>query len=490
MSNEKETKRVSFPIAIVTLIIMVAIMAFGFLISKWIWGSALSTVTVFILVLLAMVIVAMCAGFKMNEIQEALINGCKKAILVVLILLTVGMVVGTWIVSGVIPSIIYYGLKILHPSVFLLVGFIICCIVSFFTGSCYTAVATLGVAFMGIGSGLGVNPGLTAGMVVSGSIFGDKMSPFSDTTNLAPAVAGTDIFLHIKSMLYTTVPALVISAILYFILGLQYSSSSIDTANVAAITDGITGTFHVNPFLILIPVLTIILVIKKVPAFLALLAGALMGLVVAFIAQPQFAPAAILNSMATGFSSEFENAMVARLFNRGGVSSMMTTVSLTLLCLAFGELITKMGVLSAILDKLGSLVKKPGSLVITTLVSCLITVILTASQYVAILLPGEIFQDSYKKANVAPYVLSRTLEDGGTIFSYLVPWSAAALYVSSTLEVSTMSYLPYAFLPIICPVLAIIYAATGFAVFKIDGSPVKGKVPWFSKKAKLEAQNK
>ncbi len=341
---------------------------------------------------------------------------------------------------------------------------------------------------MGIGAGLGVNPGLTAGMVVSGAIFGDKMSPFSDTTNLAPAVAGTDIFLHIKSMLYTTVPALVIAALLYFVLGLQYSSATIDIANVTAITDGIKGTFNVNPFLMLIPVLTIVLVVKKVPAFLALLAGALMGLIVAFFAQPQFAPAAILNSMATGFSAEFENAMVARLFNRGGVSSMMTTVSLTLLCLAFGELITRMGVLSAILDKLGGLVKKPGSLVITTLVSCLVTVILTASQYVAILLPGEIFQDSYKKAGVAPYVLSRTLEDGGTIFSYLVPWSAAALYVSSTLEVPTMSYLPYAFLPIICPILAIIYAATGFAVFNTDGSPVKGKGPWFSKKAKAAAK--
>ena len=372
MSNEKETKKVSFPVAIVTLVIMVAVMAFGFLISKWIWGSALSTVTVFIMVLLAMVLVAMCAGFKLNTIQEALISGCQKAILVVLILLTVGMVVGTWIVSGVIPSIIYYGLKILHPSVFLLVGFLICCIVSFFTGSCYTAVATLGVAFMGIGSGLGIGAGLTAGMVVSGAIFGDKMSPFSDTTNLAPAAAETDIFLHIKSMLYTTVPSLLIACVLYFVLGLGYSSASIDVENVNAIMDGIASTFRVNPFLMLIPVLTIVLVIKKVPAFLALLAGAVMGLIVAFFAQPQFEAAQILNSMATGFKAEFANDMVGRLFNRGGVSSMMTTVSLTLFCLAFGELITRMGVLSAILDKLGNLVKKPGPLVFTTLISCLL----------------------------------------------------------------------------------------------------------------------
>lgn len=488
MSNEKETKKVSFPVAIVTLVIMVAVMAFGFLISKWIWGSALSTVTVFIMVLLAMVLVAMCAGFKLNTIQEALIAGCQKAILVVLILLTVGMVVGTWIVSGVIPSIIYYGLKILHPSVFLLVGFLICCIVSFFTGSCYTAVATLGVAFMGIGSGLGIGAGLTAGMVVSGAIFGDKMSPFSDTTNLAPAAAETDIFLHIKSMLYTTVPSLLIACVLYFVLGLGYSSASIDVENVNAIMDGITSTFRVNPFLMLIPVLTIVLVIKKVPAFLALLAGAVMGLIVAFFAQPQFEAAQILNSMATGFKAEFANDMVGRLFNRGGVSSMMTTVSLTLFCLAFGELITRMGVLSAILDKLGNLVKKPGPLVFTTLISCLLTVILTASQYVAILLPGEIFRDSYKEADVAPYVLSRTLEDGGTIFSYLIPWSAAAIYVSSTLGVTTLDYLPYAFLPILCPIFAIIYAATGFALFKTNGAPVKGKGPWFSKKEKLEAQ--
>ncbi len=484
MSKEKESKRMGFPMAIFTLIVMVAIMAVGLAVLK------LTTVTVFALVLVAMAIIAMCIGFSMNEVQEIILDGCKKAILVILILMSVGMVVGSWIVSGVVPSIIYYGLKILSPSYFLLVGFIICCIVSFFTGSSYTAAGTLGVAFMGIGYGIGINPGLTAGMVISGAIFGDKMSPFSDTTNLAPAVSGTDIFLHIKSMLFTTVPATIISAILYFVLGFQYSASNVDLGNVTAISEGITSTFNVSPFLLLIPILTIVLAVRKVPSFLALLAGTIAGIVVAFIAQPQFDIATVFNSMATGFKFEFANEVVAKLFNRGGISSMMTTVSLALLCLSFGELLQRMGVLNAILSKLEALVRKPGPLVITTLFTCLLTVVLTASQYVAILLPGEIFKDSYDKADVAPYVLSRTLEDGGTIFSFLVPWSMAAIYVSGVLGVPTLSSLPYSFLPLLCPVMAIIYGLTGFAIFKKDGSPVRGKGMWFSKKAKLAAQKK
>ncbi|MCD2492838.1 Na+/H+ antiporter NhaC [Lacrimispora sp. NSJ-141] len=484
MSKEKESKRMGFPMAIFTLIVMVAIMAVGLAVLK------LTTVTVFALVLVAMAIIAMCIGFSMNEVQEIILDGCKKAILVILILMSVGMVVGTWIVSGVVPSIIYYGLKILSPSYFLLVGFIICCIVSFFTGSSYTAAGTLGVAFMGIGYGIGINPGLTAGMVISGAIFGDKMSPFSDTTNLAPAVAGTDIFLHIKSMLFTTVPATIISAILYFVLGFQYNASNVDLGNVTAISEGITSTFNVSPFLLLIPILTIVLAIRKVPSFLALLAGTIAGIIVAFIAQPQFSIATVFDSMATGFKFDFANEVVAKLFNRGGISSMMTTVSLSLLCLSFGELLQRMGVLSAILGKLEALVRKPGPLVITTLFTCLLTVVLTASQYVSILLPGEIFKDSYDKADVAPYVLSRTLEDGGTIFSFLVPWSMAAIYVSGVLGVPTISSLPYSFLPLLCPVMAIIYGLTGFAIFKKDGSPVRGKGMWFSKKAKLAAQKK
>ncbi|MCI8465953.1 MAG: Na+/H+ antiporter NhaC [Lachnospiraceae bacterium] len=484
MSKEKAPKKMSFPVAVFTLLVLIAVMAVGLAVLK------LGTVTVFALVLVAMSLIALFTGFSMDEVQETILDGCKKAILVILILMSVGMVVGSWIVSGVIPSIIYYGLKILSPSYFLLVGFIICCIVSFFTGSSYTAAGTLGVAFMGIGYGIGINPGLTAGMVISGAIFGDKMSPFSDTTNLAPACAGTDIFLHIKSMLFTTVPATLIAAVLYFVLGLQYRGSSVDLANVQAISDGITGAFRVNPFLILIPVLTILLAIKKVPSFLAMLTGAMVAVIVAFIAQPQFDVATIFNSIATGFSQEFDNAMVARLFNRGGISSMMTTVSLSLLCLAFGELLQRMGVLNAILDKLQALVRKPGPLVLSTLVTCLLTVVLTASQYVAILLPGEIFKESYEKADVAPYVLSRTLEDGGTIFSFLVPWSMAAIYTSGVLEVPTLESLPYTFMPVLCPIFAIVYALTGFAVFKKDGSPVKGKGIWFSKKAKVAAEQK
>jgi NhaC family Na+:H+ antiporter len=427
----------------------------------------LSTLTVFLLAIIATAIIALVKNFSLNEIQEFILEGCKKSMLVVLILMAVGTVVGSWIVSGVVPSIIYYGLKLLLPSIFLPAGFIICCVVSFFTGSSYTSIATLGVAFMGIGFGMEINPGITAGMILSGSIFGDKMSPFSDTTNLAPGVAGTDIFEHIRSMLYTTVPSLVISLILYAIIGMKYSTIAIDYTNVEMIQNSILENFAISPILLLIPLITIVLAIKKVPPFIALLIGAIAGVIAAIIFQ-DFGIKVILNSLASGFKIDSGIYEVDKLLNRGGVSGMMGTVSLAILALGFGEMLQKMGVLKTLLEKIQTVTQSPRRLVITTLFTCLLTNMLTASQYMAIILPGEVFKDSYKKCGVKASVLSRTLEDGGTIFSFLVPWSMAAVYASGVLGVSTLQYLPYSFLAILCPVFAIIYALTDKAIFRIE----------------------
>jgi len=313
-------------------------------------------------------------------------------------------------------------------------------------------------------------------MSVSGAIFGDKMSPFSDTTNMAPAAAGTDVFTHIRSMLWTIVPAFTISVILYFIMGLKYSGATEESlASIQEVMDVISDNFHIHLWLLLIPVITIVLVVKKVPAMIALLIGAILGVIVGLITQPQFTFQQIVTSMATGFSGEFDNAAVTRLLNRGGISSMLNTVVYCLLTLELGELMYQMGVLEAVLGKIHKLIQRPANLIITTLASCLITVMLTTSQYMAILLPGEVFQEQYKKAKVAPYVLSRTLEDGGTVFAFLVPWSAAAIYTYGVLEVSALSYLPYAFLPILCPLCAIVLAITGIGVYDTDNKSLKGK---------------
>ena len=468
MNENKKT--VSLPMAIITLLIVAGIMSVGLAILK------LNTMVTFILTFLAVCIIAVCVGTKLNELEDMILTGFKKTAQVCMIFIAVGMVVGSWIISGIVPSIIYYGLKLFTPSSFLALGFIVCCIVSFFTGSSYAALGTMGIAFMAIGYGMGINPALVAGMSVSGAVFGDKMSPFSDTTNMAPAAAGTDVFTHIKSMLWTVVPAFVISLVLYFILGLRYTDTSPEAMQgLNDIMNGLKEAFTISPILLIVPVLTIILVIKKVPATIALLVGALMGVICAFIAQPQFDYTQVLTALASGFSGEFEVEAVGKLLNRGGISSMTSTIIYTIFAIELGEIMYQLGVLSVMLDKIRDRLEKPCNLIITTLLSCLATVMLTTSQYMAILLPGEVFQESYKKARVAPHVLSRTLEDGGTLFAFLVPWSAAAIYSSGVLGISAVEYLPFAFLPLLCPLFAIVCAITGIGVYDIDGNSLRGK---------------
>ena len=468
MSENKKT--VSFPVAVMTLLVVAGIMSLGLAILK------LNTMVTFILTFLAVCGIALCVGTKLNQLEDMILTGFRKTAQVCMIFIAVGMVVGSWIISGIVPSIIYYGLSIFTPSSFLALGFVVCCIVSFFTGSSYAALGTMGIAFMAIGYGMDINPALVAGMSVSGAVFGDKMSPFSDTTNMAPAASGTDVISHIKSMIWTITPAFIISLVLYFVLGMRYNTTSPEAMqDLHAIMDTLKASFTISPILLLIPVLTIVLVIKKVPATIALLAGAVMGVIVAFIAQPQFTYTQVLTALASGFSGEFEVAAVGKLLNRGGISSMTSTIIYTIFAIELGEIMYQLGVLSVMLDKIRDRLEKPANLIITTLLSCLATVMLTTSQYMAILLPGEVFQDSYQKAKVAPYVLSRTLEDGGTLFAFLVPWSAAAIYSSGVLGISAVEYLPFAFLPLLCPLFAIVCAITGIGVMDTDGNSLRGK---------------
>ena len=468
MNENKKT--VSFPVAIFTLVVVAGIMSLGLAILK------LNTMVTFILTFLAVCVIAVCVGTKLNELEDMILAGFRKTAQACMIFIAVGMVVGSWIISGIVPSIIYYGLKLFTPSSFLALGFIVCCVVSFFTGSSYAALGTMGIAFMAIGYGMDINPALVAGMSVSGAVFGDKMSPFSDTTNMAPAAAGTDVFTHIKSMLWTITPAFVISLILYFILGMQYNTTTPEAmAELNAITSTLSSSFNISIALLIVPVLTILLVAKKVPATIALLIGAMMGTIVALIAQPQFSYVQVLTALASGFSGEFEVAAVGKLLNRGGISSMTSTIIYTIFAIELGEIMYQLGVLTVMLDKIRDRLEKPANLIITTLLSCLATVMLTTSQYMAILLPGEVFQESYQKAKVAPSVLSRTLEDGGTLFAFLVPWSAAAIYSSGVLGISAVEYLPFAFLPLLCPLFAIVCAITGIGVYDCDGNSLRGK---------------
>ena len=318
---KREFKKVGLGGALIVFLIVAAVMAFGLAVIK------LNTMVTFLLALIAVCICAVVMGMSLDDLQETVLDGCRKCALVIMIMISVGMVVGSWMISGIVPSIIYYGLKLFTPASFLAVGFVICCIVSFFTGSAYASLGTMGVAFMAIGYGMGINPALVAGMSVSGSVFGDKMSPFSDTTNMAPAAAGTDVFKHIKSMLWTVVPAFTISLILYFIMGLKFSGAPADSVEtIEEIMDVLKETFTISPILLLIPVITVVLVALKVPAMIALIIGAILGVFAGLIAQPQYTFVELVTAMASGFKGDFENAAVAKLLNRGGISSMLSTV--------------------------------------------------------------------------------------------------------------------------------------------------------------------
>ncbi len=462
MSNAK--KSVNMHMAFIAMVLLAVILMGGFSVFK------LNTHVVFLLAIVSMSVVGLVSGFSLEEIQSAFVDGCQKAMMVALILMVVGTVVGAWVVSGIVPAIIYYGLQILTPSSFLVTGFLICCLIAFFVGSSYSAIATLGVAFMGIGAGLGITPGLTAGMVVSGAIFGDKMSPFSDTTNLSPAVSGTDIFKHINSMLYTTVPAMIITTVLFGIMGVRLSATPIDSTAIEAINRTLISNFNITPLLLIVPLITIILAVKKMPPLVALLIGAFAGIAAAFIFQSQFYDfKVILNTLGSGFSISTEVPQVDKLLNRGGIMGMMGTVSLAFLALGLGEILRQIGVLHVVLSKMDKWVRAPKSLVITTLLIALVTTVLTASQYLAILLTGQVMKDAYTKLKIDKRVLSRTLEDGGTIFAFLIPWSTTGIYVAGVLDVPVVEYMPYAYMAILCPLIAVLYAWTGFAIFKEEG---------------------
>ena len=456
----KTPKKVGLAAAIISLAVLSLIFCGGFTFLKF------NTQAIFLVGAIAMGVVALLHGYSLKDVEEFFLDGCRGAVMAAMILMVVGAVIGSWIVSGIVPTIIYYGLGILTPSTFLVAGFLMCCLISFFTGSSYTAISTIGIALLGIGMGLDVNPAITAGMIVSGSLFGDKLSPFSDTTNMAPASAGCTVFEHVYSMLWSTIPAMAISAILYFIIGLRHAGNELDMTVINGIRDTIAANFNITPIVLIVPILTIVMTIKKMPPIMALVISAIAGIVCAFIFQPQFGFKTIMDSLGSGFTINTEIADVNKLLSRGGMMNMMGAVCLTFLVLGMGQVLQRIGVMDAVLGKLANAVNTPRSLVLTTLAACLLTTIVCASQYVAIVLPGQVMQPAYTRLKVQKRVLSRTLEDGGTIFCFLLPWTTSGVYVPGVLGVPVLSYAPYAFFCLLSPILCIIYAVFDICIFR------------------------
>jgi NhaC family Na+:H+ antiporter len=406
-----------------------------------------------------------------HKMLDEVANNIKSTAGAILILLMVGALAGTWMVSGIIPSMIYYGLQILSPAIFLPATLIICSVISIATGSSWTTSATVGIALIGIGGALGFDLGMVAGAIISGAYFGDKLSPMSDTTNLAPAMAGTDLFTHIKYMTLTTIPTYIITLILFIILGLSVEVSG--DANTNDLLNSITASFNVTPILFLVPVIVIGLIVKKTEPLVALLVGTLLAGIFAIIFQPEIvtqitgadnltfksAYKGVMQAITTEVVVPTENKTLIDLFTSGGMAKMLPTIWLILCAMVFGGIMDAIGALSKISESLLKLAHTTFGLFASTVGSCLALNITASDQYLAIVVPGKMFAKAYKDKGLAPENLSRTLEDTGTVTSVLVPWNTCGAYQAGTLGVATIDYLPYAFFNILSPFMTLIFAA-------------------------------
>jgi len=389
-----------------------------------------------------------------KRIESALINGIREAIMPVLILLLIGMLIGVWQMSGTVATILSIGLDTISAQWFLPSVLLITMIVSTFTGSAFTTVGTVGVALFGIGMALGISPALAAGAIVSGALFGDKMSPLSDTTNFAPAVAGVKLFDHIRFMMGTTVPAIVLTLILFTVLG--RTGETVDTTQIAEAQAALASRFDLSWTTLLAPLLVAILAFRKMPVLPTMLLGMGAGLLTAGIVQGNWSINNWTTVMQSGFKSGVDNETIATVLDRGGLESMLWAVSLVLIALAFGGLLRELGVFQAIVDSLLQRLKSPGSSVLSVVLSSIAVNLLAGEQYLSILLPGQAFKQGFIDREIDPRFLSRALEDGGTVINPLIPWGVSGAFFTATLGVPVLEYAPFAFFLWLSPIFSVI----------------------------------
>jgi Na+:H+ antiporter, NhaC family len=428
--------------------------------------------------------VAWKQGFKWIEIEEMMYKGIKLALPAVVIIILVGLIIGSWIGGGVVGTMIYYGLKIITPAFFLITITIICIIVSLAIGSSWSTMGTVGVAGMGIGLSMGIPAPIIAGAVISGAYFGDKMSPLSDTTNLASGLTNTNLFVHIKHMFFTTIPGILIALAVYGIIGLNYKDGSIDTASINQTILALDESFIISPWLLLIPLAVIALVVLKVPAIPALVVGVLLGTLAQVFVQGDSLATAFA-SLQSGYVIETGNEMVNELFNRGGLDSMMYTVSMTLVAMTFGGILEYSGMLQTLMNQILKFAKSTGSLVASTIAACFTTNATCSEQYISIVVPARMFASTYKQKGLHSKNLSRALEDGGTLTSVFIPWNTCGVFILGTLGVGAFEYAPYAILNFVVPIISIIYAFTGFTIQKLT----KEEIAELDRKELLESNN-
>lgn len=439
-------------------------------------------------------IIGIYYGSKWKYIIEGISNSIKSIVPAIIMLLLIGSLAGTWLISGVIPTMIYYGLQILNPTIFLFATAIITAIVSLATGSSWSTIATVGIALLGIGTAIGLPVGLIGGAIISGAYFGDKMSPLSETTNMAAAISGVDLFDHIKYMMYTTVPSFIITLILFLGIGF-YFTTDISSEQIEKALGVISTKFVISPWLFLVPIAVIAMIIKKVAAIPALFFGTLLGGVFAILFQPEIVIEVsgasinsissyymgVINAMIGDVNFTIVNASINDIFNvaeadrsdllkSGGMYGMLNTLLLIFCAMTFSGAIESTGLLSRMAEPIIKYAQNTGSLIATTACTCIFFNITTSDQYMSIIVPGRMFADTYTEKGLAPENLSRTLEDSGTVTSVLIPWNSCGAAQSAVLGVATLAYLPFCFFNLISPLMTIAYGYFGIKIKKIHSA--------------------
>ena len=489
MSEAKKSREPRMPKvweALITLVLLVAVLAVGIVI----YGADVH-VPMFVGVCVA-AIMALYLGHKWEDIEKMMMDGIYKALQSICILIIVGILIGVWINAGVVPTMIYYGLQLMHPTIFFIATLLICSITSLATGSSWGTMGTMGVALMGIGFGLGMNPGMTAGAILSGAYFGDKMSPLSDTTNLAPAMAGTDVMSHVKAMMLPTAITYVICIIFFGVLGVtQYHGGDADMSRVTEFANALNvaqgGVFHVNPILLLPPVIVIVAVAMKMPAIPGITLGIFAGAIVGLIFQPgQCDPGTLFKYGMNGFEFPEEvDAMLQaslsaetyetmnELLESGGILGMMNSVAMTIIAMMFGGIMEGTHQLEVIVNQLKKLAKGPAGLVTLTEITCVLSNMTMPEQYISIVVPGRMYAEEYRKMGLHPSVLSSALEGAGTVTSALVPWNTCGVYIGDTLSITVPEYAPFAMFNWLMPVINAACAWVGVTLKDMDNKPYK-----------------
>lgn len=427
-------------------------------------------------------------GHSWKDIEKGMVKGISMSLGACLILLAVGSLIGTWMLSGTVPTLIYYGLSMLSPSFFYAASCLICAVVAMSIGSSWTTAATIGVALIGVATGMDLSLAITAGAIISGAYFGDKLSPLSETTNLAPAVAGTDLFEHIKYMLWTTVPSFVIALILFVILGLQEDSAT-SVQRIEEMQQTLVLEFNIAWYTLIPLFVLLFLAVNKMPAFPAVAIGAILGGIWALFFQSDLVLSLLetdhhdfVTSLMVVWTALFDGVQFVTpdenlndLLSRGGMSSMLNTIWLIICAMSFGAVLEKVGLLKAIVSLCLKGATSAGDMVTRTILTCIGTNLVTADQYISIVMPGRMYKEEFKKRNLHQLNLSRSLEDGGTITSPLIPWNTCGAYMHGVLGVHPFSYIFYAFFNLINPILAIIYAYFGIKILRLDPPKVEIK---------------